>query len=363
MRILFWVPYPHEGASNRFRIEQYLPYLEKEGIFAVVHPFWNSAAFKVLYEKGNYFKKICFFILGVASRFLDIFQLSGYDVVFIHREAFPLGSCFFESAVSFFRKPVIFDFDDAIFLPFTSPQNNFIEKYKRPEKIAKIIELSSYIIAGNDYLAEFALRHNRNVSVIPTPVDLDKFYPISRHVRGKVVVGWIGSVTTTDFLKKLKGVFAKVSERFPNVEFKIVGGNLNNGKIPAVVCVPWSLDEEVGQLRSFDIGIMPMPDNEWTRGKCGFKAILYMSMAIPAVCSPVGMNKEIIKDGVNGFLAVDEGQWVEKLTLLIENAELRNRMGIEARKTVEERYSVKVNAPKFVAVLKEAYIKSRQGPI
>ncbi|MDD5545961.1 MAG: glycosyltransferase family 4 protein [Candidatus Omnitrophica bacterium] len=363
MKVLFWVPYPHEGASNRYRIEQYLPYLEKEGISAALHPFWSSAAFKVLYEKGNYFKKVFFFLLGVASRFLDIFQLSGYDVVFVHREAFPLGSCFFESVVSFVRKPVIFDFDDAIFLPFTSPQNNFIEKYKKPQKIAKIVELSDYVIAGNDYLAEFALRHNRCVSVIPTPVDLDKYYPAAGDIREKVVVGWIGSVTTMDFLKPMTGVFAKLSERFPNIEFKIVGGDLDNGKIPGVICVPWSLEEELGQLRTFDIGIMPMPDNEWTRGKCGFKAILYMSMAIPSVCSPVGMNKEIIADGVNGFLASDEDQWLKKLTLLIEDSGLRKRMGIEAKKTVEERYSVKVNAPKFIAVLKEAYKKNRQGQI
>ncbi len=363
MKILFWVPYPHEGASNRFRVEQYLPYLEKEGITAVLHPFWSSPAFKVLYGRGNYSKKIFFFLSGAASRLLDIFRMPAYDVVFIHREAFPLGSSFFESAAKFFRKPVIFDFDDAIFLPFTSPHNNFIEKYKKPEKVAKIVDLSDCVIAGNDYLAEFALRYNRKVAVIPTPVDLDKFYPVARDVVRKVVVGWIGSVTTTDFLKEMKGVFAKLSERFPNVEFKIVGGDFNYGKVRGVICAPWSLETEVSELRTFDIGIMPMPDNEWTRGKCGFKAILYMSMAIPSVCSPVGMNNEIITDGVNGFLAAGEDQWVEKLALLIEDPGLRKRMGIEARKTVEERYSVKVNAPKFIAVLKEAYMKRRQARI
>lgn len=359
MKVLFWVPYPHEGASNRFRVEQYFSYFKKESIEPVLHPFWSNTAFKVLYEKGNYFKKIFFFLSGTALRFLDIFQVSKYDVVFIHREAFPLGSCFFESIISFFKKPIVFDFDDAIFLPFASPQNNFIEKFKKPEKVAKIIKLSNYVIAGNDYLAEFALRHNRNVSVIPTPVDLDKFYPIARNAREKVVIGWIGSITTTDFLKEMKGVFAKLSRRFDNVEFKIIGGNFDNGEIPSVICIPWSLGQEVDQLRTFDIGIMPMPDNEWTRGKCGFKAILYMSMAIPSVCSPVGMNKEIITDGVDGFLAANEDQWVEKLTLLIENLGLRRKMGVEARKTVEEKYSVKVNAPKFIDILKKVYTESR----
>ena len=360
MRILFWVPYPHEGASNRFRIEQYLPYLKREDIEFTLHPFWNSAAFKVLYERGNYFKKIFFFLLGLGSRFLDIFQMHKYDIVFIHREAFPLGNCFFESVPGFFKKPIIFDFDDAIFLPFSSPQNNFIEKFKKPEKVATILKLSDRVIAGNDYLAEFALRYNRNVSVISTPVESDKFYPIAGDAQERVVIGWIGSVTTSDFLNGMKGVFIALSKKYSNVEFKIVGGNLSIGNLPNITSKPWVLEQEVGNLRSFDIGIMPMPDNEWTRGKCGFKAILYMSMGIPSVCSPVGMNREIITDGVNGFLAAGEGQWIEKLSSLIEDPGLRRKMGLAARKTVEEKYSVKVNAPKFLKVIKEVYSQNKQ---
>ena len=356
MRVLFWVPYPHEGASNRFRVEQYLPYLKRGNIEFTLHPFWNDAAFKILYEKGNYLKKLFFFLLGLGSRFLDFFQLFKYDVVFIHREAFPLGSCFFESVPRFFGKPVVFDFDDAIFLPSSSPQNNFIEKFKRPEKVAKIIRLSDRVIAGNGYLAEFALRYNSDVSVIPTPVESDRFYPIARDRAERVVIGWIGSVTTSDFLNEMKSVFTVLSKKYGNnIEFKIVGGNLPIDKLPNIISKPWTLEQEVGDLRTFDIGIMPMPDNEWTRGKCGFKAILYMSMAIPSVCSPVGMNKEIIKDGVNGFLAADEGQWIDKLSLLIEDPGLRRSLGAAARKTVEEKYSVKTNAPRFLNIIKEVY--------
>jgi len=360
MRVLFWVPYPHEGASNRFRVEQYMPYLKRENIEFTLHPFWNIAAFKVLYGKGNYFKKMFFFLLGSVSRFLDIFRMYKYDIVFIHREAFPLGSCFFESVPGFFKKPIIFDFDDAIFLPSSSPQNNFIERFKKPEKVATILKLSDRVIAGNDYLAEFALHYNRNVSVIPTPVESDKFYPIARDARERVVIGWIGSVTTSDFLNGVKGVFIALSKKYSNIEFKIVGGNLSISNLPNITSKPWILEQEVGDLRTFDIGIMPMPDNEWTRGKCGFKAILYMSMGIPSVCSPVGMNREIITDGVNGFLADGEDQWIEKLSSLIEDPELRHAMGLAARKTVEERYSVKANAPKFLDVIKEVHAKNRR---
>ena len=153
-----------------------------------------------------------------------------------------------------------------------------------------------------------------------------------------------------------------MSKKYSNIEFKIIGGNLSIGNLPNITVKPWVLEQEVGDLRTFDIGIMPMPDNEWTRGKCGFKAILYMSMAIPSVCSPVGMNREIITDGVNGFLADGEGEWIKKLSSLIEDPDLRHKMGLAARKTVEEKYSVKINAPKFLEVIKEVYLQNKQDP-
>ncbi len=360
MRILFWVPYPTEGASNRFRVEQYLPYLGREGIKYDLHAFWSSSAFSILYKKGRYLNKIYFFIMGVVSRFLDLARIPKYDVVFIHREAYPLGSSFFETLLGLLKKPVIFDFDDAIFLPYSSRQNIFIERFKKPEKVCGIIKMSSRVIAGNSYLADYALRYNKNVSVIPTPIDSDKYYPEMKTTNNKIIIGWIGSVTTSDFLNEMERVFAALSKKFDNIEFRIVGGNFQAGGQSNITSKPWALDQEIADLRSFDIGIMPMPDNEWTRGKCGFKAILYMSMGIPAVCSPVGMNKEIVADGVNGFLAIDENQWVEKLGILIKDAALRRKMGLAARKTAEEKYSVKVNAPKFLNVIKEAYSQNKQ---
>jgi len=355
MKILFWVPYPKEGASNRYRVEQYLPYLDRNGIQYALHPFWNTAAYKILYKNRHFLKKAFFFLCGTTSRILDLIGISHYDIIFIHREAYPIGWAFFETFVSIIKKPIVFDFDDAIFLPASSSQNNFIEMFKNPGKIVSIIQKSSHVIAGNKYLLDFALCHNRSVSIIPTSLDTHRYFPNKKSSSNQIIIGWIGSVTTLDFLNKIKNVFINLSARFNNIQFKIVGGNFSIEGLDNVISKPWSLEEELGNLRSFDIGIMPMPDNEWTRGKCGFKAILCMSMGIPCVCSAVGMNNEIIDDGVNGFLAGNDDDWVEKLSLLINDNELRKRLGMMARKTVEEKYSLKVNIPVFIETLNIVY--------
>lgn len=355
MRVLFWVPYPTEGASNRYRVEQYLPYLQKERIAYSLHPFWSSSAYRILYKNGHYFRKICFFILGTISRIYDLLGIFRYDIVFIHREAFPVGGAIFENIISILKKPFIFDFDDAIFLPSCSYPNNFIERFKKPEKIINIIKRSKYVIAGNHYLSDFAFRYNHSVSIIPTPIDTDKYCPEDRKRGGEIVIGWMGSVTTLEFLDIMRNTFIYLSKRFHNIRFKIVGGDFSIEGLSNIISKPWSLEEEIEDLRSFDIGIMPMPDNEWTNGKCGFKAILYMNIGIPCVCSPIGVNKEIITDGVNGFLASSEDEWINKLSLLIENPELRRRLGMAGRETVEEKYSLKVNAPKYLEIFKKVY--------
>ncbi|MBM3252135.1 MAG: glycosyltransferase family 4 protein, partial [Candidatus Omnitrophica bacterium] len=247
------------------------------------------------------------------------------------------------------------DFDDAIFLASSSLPNSFIERFKNPDKIGRVIKMSEYVIAGNGYLANFALKFNRKVTVIPTCIDTDKYYPQAKNGLDKIVIGWIGSITTLKFVDLIEEVFRELSIKFSNLWLKTVGGSIQIKGVPNVICKPWSEKDEIEDLKSFDIGIMPMPDNEWTRGKCGFKAILYMSMGIPCVCSAVGVNKEIITDGINGFLANTEDDWLEKLSLLIKDYDLRKNIGLAGRKTIEEKYSLRVNAPRFLEVMQRVY--------
>ena len=352
MKILFWVPYPSQGPSNRYRVEQYLPYLEKSGIQCHLRPFWSSNAFKILYKKGLYIEKFYYFLLGTLKRIIDLVSIFRYDGVFIHREAYPIGGIFFEKMLQLFDKPFIYDFDDAIFLPTSTPWNNFIEKFKTPGKIQEIIKLSHHCIAGNRYLADFALKYTNSVSIIPTSIDTEKYSnPKPKKIREAIVIGWTGSLTTSDYLNSLNEVFVKLSQRFPKIKFKIIGGNFTIPGLSNIINEPWQEGREMDEVKTFDIGIMPLPDNEWAKGKCAFKAILYMSLSIPCVCSAVGMNKEVITDGINGFLAGSQTEWLEKLTLLINNPELGKRVGVAGRKTVEEEYSVKVNAPKIIKMI------------
>jgi len=358
MKILFWVPYPSEGPSNRYRVEQYLPYLKSTNIEYCLRPFWRSYVYGILYMRRHYFRKILYFILGTLSRLWDILTIARYDLIFIHRESYPIGGAFFEKFLKIMGKPFIFDFDDAIFLKSSSPNNSFIERFKSPAKIKDIVKMSRGVIAGNIYLANFASQFNKNVFIIPTAIDTDKYYPCDKKGPEEIVVGWIGTFTTLNFVNSLNGVFRKLSSRFNNLRLKVIGGIIRVDGVERIISKQWSEALELEDLRSFDIGIMPMPDNEWTRGKCGFKAILYMSMGIPCVCSPIGVNKEIITDGLNGFLASSEEEWVDKLSLLAVDAGLREKIGREGRRTVEEKYSVKANVNNFLNIIQKRQDKN-----
>lgn len=354
IRILFLVPYPTEGASNRVRVEQYIPYLEAEGMSCKIRPFVNKSFYRVLYLPHCYMEKAFWFAICTVNRILDILRALRYDIVFIHREAYPLGGPVIEMLLHMMRKPIIFDFDDSIFLHNTSEHNIYIERFKRPDKVSKIIAMSKLVIAGNDYLKLYALSFNKSVITIPSPVDTDKYSPaLTRQDNKKVVIGWVGSNTTKDFLYDLEGMFIDLSRRYANIVIKIVGASFYSMKLKNVTNKPWLINEEPDDIRSFDIGIMPMPDNEWTRGKCGFKSILYMASGIPVVCSPVGVNKEIVEDGVNGYLAKDHDEWVNRLSRLIEDRHLRQKFGAAGRIKVEQAYSLRVNALKLVKVILE----------
>jgi glycosyltransferase involved in cell wall biosynthesis len=253
----------------------------------------------------------------------------------------------------------VFDFDDAIFLPSVSDANKLIAVLKQPGKVATIIRHADHVIAGNDYLATYARRFNDAVTTIPTCVDTTKFMPSSSAGGGNgtraaaaPVIGWIGSPTTASYIRGLIPVLRRVNERHP---FLLrVSGTGDAFDVPGVPTesVPWALDREVDLFRGCDVGVYPLNDDEWSKGKCGFKAIEFMACGVPVVAAGVGVNREIIQDGVNGFLASSEDEWVDKVGRLLADRELRCRFADAGRRTVEQRYSLLVNAPKVAAVLR-----------
>lgn len=355
MDLRAFVPYPIEGASARFRVFQYVPYLSGQGVRTTVYAFWGSKAFRLLYRPGHLAEKGIELLKGTGNRIGHLMAAKRGDVLFIHRECYPIGPAILEELLRVHNLPIIYDFDDAIYLPENGQKSWLISKLKMPGKVSTIIKLSSCIIAGNETLREYALQYNPNVGVIPTSIDTKLYTPRPDGPRynEKVVIGWMGSPTTVRFLSSLNEVISAIGKMFKNIEFHFVGGFDETLRGPITTFNNWRLGTEVQDLQSFDIGIMPLWDDAWARGKCAFKAIQYMAVGIPAVVSPVGVAKEVVVDGVTGFHARSTTEWIEKLAELIREEKARKSMGERARERVLREYSVDVNAPKFLATLRQ----------
>ena len=355
LRILALSPVPYEGAGCRFRISQYVPYLATQGIDVTVAPFYDREFFRLVYEPRRHARKALLFLKQTAARVMAIARADRYDAIWIYREVLPIGPPILESVLSVCRRPLLYDFDDAVFLPNTSEANRYLAALKFPGKTGWIIRRATQVIAGNEYLASYARRLNPSVHVIPTAVDTGVFVPtsIARDAVAPLVIGWIGTPTTAPYVTPLGATLAALASRHA-FTFRMSGGGTDLAFPGVHIEHPaWSLGGEVALFNTCDIGVYPMPDDDWARGKSGFKAIQFMACGVPVVASPVGINVEIIQDGVNGFLASTPADWEQKLGTLIADPELRHRMGAAGRRTVEARYSVQVNAPRVAAVLRQ----------
>jgi glycosyltransferase involved in cell wall biosynthesis len=351
MKILYISPVPYEGAGCRFRIYQYIPYLTGKGIRCSVSPFLFKQFFRIVYRQGNVFLKILFFIISLSRRIFDLARAFNYDLVVIYRESFPFGPPIFEYLLHLFRKKIIFDFDDAIFLPSASDANRILARLRRFDNTGKIIKISNAVIAGNDYLRDYASKFNLNIYVIPTVIDMNKFRPVVRKDSQKIVIGWIGTNSTQKYLLLLENVFRVLVKKYPDIEIRIIGSQSNILGLKGVVYRDWLLEREICDIQEFSIGVMPIPDTEWAKGKCAFKIIQYMALGIPAVASGVGTNRQVIQDGVTGFLVSSEEEWIAKISSLIENPCLREKIGLAGRKFVEEKYSLREHAVKYSNVI------------
>lgn len=353
--ILFLVPNPVGTIpGQRFRFEQYLNDLSQRHFKYKIRSFVSLRFHAFLYKKGYFFGKCLYSLLGFIYRIFDVLRALNFDLVFIYREVTPLGPAIFERILFYLKKPIIYDFDDAIYLPSSSEANRLVRFLKFPGKTAKIVKLSTLVLAGNSNLKKYALQFNSQVEVLPTVIDTDLYRPAKKDAGGNICVGWSGSFTTIAHLNLLRGVLREIFSKY-KVDIKVIGSKDFSIEGVPIEAKDWNLASEIDDLSCFDIGLMPLPDDEWGRGKCALKALQYMALGIAPVCSPVGVNREIIQDGINGFLCASEAEWIDKISLLIKDRKLRLDMGQAARKTVEERYSVKINAPKFLEILEKVY--------
>ncbi len=277
--------------------------------------------------------------------------LSYFDYVFIHREVAPVGPPVFEWLIAkVFRKKIIYDFDDAIWLT-DKLKEGFIEKIIRwRSKVGTTCRWSYKVSCGNDYLCAYARKFNSNVVLNPTTIDTEGLHnpPKERVLTDRITIGWTGSHSTLKYLTAIEPVLKMLEKKYPQVRVLILADRKPDLDLESLLFLPWKKESETADLAKIDIGIMPLPDDEWAKGKCGFKALQYMALEIPAVVSPVGVNSQIITQGEDGFICSTPSEWITALEKLVSDYKLRETMGVNGRKKIVERFSVLSNKNNFI---------------
>lgn len=346
---------PVEGASTRFRVEQWRSHLHEERIDLEIEPFYPSAASQVVYQDGHTMAKLGHFTRGAARRLEVLRRLPEIaDILYVHREIFPLGWPLLLSRLERFPGAVIYDYDDALFVEQRRGRGllGWLERLDAP---SRLMRMSDIVLAGSPFLAEYARQYSDHVTLMPTCIDTERFRPSEAPIsRDRCVVGWIGSHSTAKYLDSIIPALERVAESV-SFELYVVG---SPNPIPTrafpVVRAPWKLEREVDDFQRCDIGIYPLWDDRWCRGKCGFKAIQFMSCGVPVIAAPVGVTRDIIDDGHSGVLASSAEEWAAALVRLISDSGLRRSLGQEGRRTIEQRYSLRAQAPTFTGAVREA---------
>ncbi|MCX8020064.1 MAG: glycosyltransferase family 4 protein [Chitinophagaceae bacterium] len=349
-KILFIIPAP-KGISpgQRFRFEHYLETLKEQGFSIRLSSFYSRKAWSILYTKGNLIKKIIFVCLGFLRRLFDLLRIHRYSFVYIYREATPIGPPFFEWITTrIFKKKLIYDFDDAIWIPVSSEYNRSVKRIRNFSKVSKICRWAYKVTVGNDFLAQYARSFNNRVIIIPTVVNtIDVHNRLQQQITDSPAVGWTGTFSTLPYLNIVLPVLQQLQEKY-HFPFIVISDKDPQLPLKYYRFIKWERENEVRELLQFHIGLMPLYDDDLSRGKCGFKAIQYMSLGIPAVVSPVGVNSQIIDNGINGFLCNHESEWYEKIEYLLNHPEKRKEMGAAAREKIEQYYSVQATKNTFV---------------
>ncbi len=350
-RILFVaMHYPNRAPGQRFRFEQYFSYLEQHGYECHLSNLIDEETDKFFYSPGNTLKKLSVILSALKKRLNDAMNAKKYDAIFVFREVFMMRTFLLENLFCQHSDKLMFDFDDSVWLPNVSKANEKFVFLKSHNVVPKLISHCKLVVAGNPYLKQYANQFNKNITIIPTTIDVNEY--IKKTVakdETKVCIGWSGSVTTIQHFKTALPFLRELKKKYGDkICFQVIGDKNYVDEELDIKGVAWQKENELVELNKIDIGIMPLPDDQWAKGKCALKGLQYMALEIPTIMSPVGVNVEVIKDNENGYLASTSAEWKNKLVLLIEDAELRNRIGKAGRKTVVDEYSIEANQEKYL---------------
>ncbi len=357
MKLLIFSKYFTKGASSRYRTFQYLPFLEENDIEISINSLYTNEYLNFLYSNG--YRNFTHIIISFLKRMFVLFKLlllRNFDVVLIEKELFPYFPSIFERLLKLFKINYILDYDDAIFHNYDLHPNYFI-RFLLSNKIKNIVLRASSVIVGNSYLFNYCVKHNNSVTIIPTVVDTNKFGPRQINLsKNSFIIGWIGSMSTSKYLIPLIQVFKRLSSEM-EIEFKFIGFDKNLKDLfftLPIQFLDWDESSEIQSLQIFSVGIMPLNDSPWARGKCGFKLIQYMACGIPVVASPVGVNTEIVKDGVNGLLATSDDEWYSSIKRLYDDSILCKKMGKHNINKIKQYYSLNSSKKKYLNTIKSS---------
>ena len=345
-KVLFLSPYPvNKAPSQRLKFEQYYPYFEEAGYDITTSSFVDDDFWKIIYKKGNFLMKGWYTFKGYIRRIKDLWNLGKYDIVYVHLWVTPLGAPLFERLVARLAKNLIYDIDDLVYLGETTKSNQIIKHIKGRNKPISLMKRAKHVIVCTPKLDEFVKQYNKSTTDISSTIDTDKYIPkIHYNFKGKPVLGWSGSHSTSKYLYLLKDSLLELRK---HVDFKLLVIGDPNFSIDGldIEAIPWQAKTEVESLSRIDIGLYPLPNEEWVYGKSGLKALQYMALGIPTLATAIGANFRVLEDNKSGFLIpVDNSsEWVERIMRLLKDNELRKFIGVNGRRRVVDFYSIKTN--------------------
>ncbi len=354
-RILIISPHP-EGVApgQRLKYEQYFPFFREAGYEVVVSPFMSDRFWNIVYKPGRYPEKVFWTIMGYFRRFFDLFRLPFYDGIYIFLWVTPFGPPFFERLYGLLNKNILYDIDDLVYLRHSSKANGIIERLKGRDKPIALMKMAKHVIVCTPHLDEFVQQHNPRTTDISSTINTDTYQVVNDYSNERVpVLGWSGSHSTSKYMHLLRKVLLRLQADRP---FKLIvmgDTSFHMEGIKDQEAVAWSEAAEVPTLQRFDVGLYPLPNEEWVLGKSGLKALQYMAVGVPVVATAIGANFRVVKHEATGYLVNNEEEWYQALSHLLDDAESRARMGKAARQHVLDHYSLYANKDAYLKALEE----------